>query len=248
MAGSSRTRPTAPDPVGTSHCRGIIAPPVTYEVDGEQYVAVMAGYGGAGALTSGTRAPWLPANTRTKVTSGLQARGKTPCRGSRRRTPPSPNAEGRSHGAQLENGKYAYMRTCMVCHGALVVSGGVIPDLRMLTRRSTRSSGDRVRRRDPRAGMPRSATWSPNRTYRHQAYIISRANEDRAAAAAAKPEPRPSPARAERGPGRRRRQKAIVASTPHCRGSEIEANGVPNVSVVRLFTPVTYWSSSRLVT
>ena len=44
-----------------------------------------------------------------------------------------PRAAGqRSDAAQLENGKYTYTATCMVCHGALVVSGGVIPDLRRL--------------------------------------------------------------------------------------------------------------------
>ena len=32
---------------------GIIAPPMTYSVDGEQYVAVLAGYGGGGAVTGG---------------------------------------------------------------------------------------------------------------------------------------------------------------------------------------------------
>jgi hypothetical protein len=32
---------------------GIVAPPVTYSVDGEQYIAVLAGYGGAGAVTGG---------------------------------------------------------------------------------------------------------------------------------------------------------------------------------------------------
>ncbi|OYW92417.1 MAG: PQQ-dependent dehydrogenase, methanol/ethanol family, partial [Caulobacterales bacterium 32-67-6] len=31
---------------------GVIAPPSTYEIDGEQYVALMVGYGGAGALSS----------------------------------------------------------------------------------------------------------------------------------------------------------------------------------------------------
>jgi hypothetical protein len=44
------------------------------------------------------------------------------------------------------------------------------------------------------------------------------------------------------------RQKPTVASTPHMRGSEIEPKGVPKVSFVMLFTPVTYWSSSTLVT
>lgn len=44
------------------------------------------------------------------------------------------------------------------------------------------------------------------------------------------------------------RQNESVASTPHSRGSEIDAKGVPNVSVVMLLMPVTYWSSSTFVT
>src|SRR5690348_8958224 len=43
-------------------------------------------------------------------------------------------------------------------------------------------------------------------------------------------------------------QNLTVASTPHMRGSEIDANAVPNVVVVMLLMPFTYWSSSRLVT
>ncbi|MEN8161344.1 MAG: PQQ-dependent dehydrogenase, methanol/ethanol family, partial [Myxococcota bacterium] len=39
-------------PAGT----GIVAPPVTYELDGQQYVAVMAGWGGAFALVAGDAA------------------------------------------------------------------------------------------------------------------------------------------------------------------------------------------------
>jgi hypothetical protein len=44
------------------------------------------------------------------------------------------------------------------------------------------------------------------------------------------------------------RQKEIVASAPAKRGAEIDANGVPNVSVVMLLMFVTYWSSSTFVT
>jgi quinohemoprotein ethanol dehydrogenase len=88
--------------------------------------------------------------------------------------------------AQLENGKYAYMRTCMVCHGALVVSGGVIPDLRMLTVEKHSIFKDIVYDGVIHgAGMPRLGDLLAEQDVRDiQAYVISRAREDRAAAAA----------------------------------------------------------------
>jgi quinohemoprotein ethanol dehydrogenase len=75
----------------------------------------------------------------------------------------------------------------MVCHGALAVSGGVVPDLRML---STEKHSifkqivyDGVIHS---AGMPRMGDLVTEQDVRDiQAYVISRANEDRAAAAAA---------------------------------------------------------------
>jgi len=97
--------------------------------------------------------------------------------------------------AQLENGKYAYMRTCMVCHGALVVSGGVIPDLRMLTAEKHSIFKEIVYDGVIHgAGMPRLGDLVTEQDVRDiQAYIISRANEDRAAAQAAeRPSARPS--------------------------------------------------------
>ena len=44
---------------------GVIAPPVTYSVDGEQYVTVMAGWGGAFGLTGGMRTP--PGEPRSRI-------------------------------------------------------------------------------------------------------------------------------------------------------------------------------------
>ena len=41
-------------------------------------------------------------------------------------------------------------------------------------------------------------------------------------------------------PGEAQRQNAMRKSKPQVRGSEIDANGVPNVFAVMLFTPVTY--------
>jgi quinohemoprotein ethanol dehydrogenase len=90
--------------------------------------------------------------------------------------------------AQLENGKYAYMRTCMVCHGALVVSGGVIPDLRMLPAEKHALFKEIVYDGVVHgAGMPRLGDLLTEQDVRDiQAYVISRANEDRAAAAQAR--------------------------------------------------------------
>jgi quinohemoprotein ethanol dehydrogenase len=89
--------------------------------------------------------------------------------------------------AQLENGKYAYMRTCMVCHGALVVSGGVIPDLRMLNAEKHSIFKEIVYDGVIHgAGMPRLGDLVTEQDVRDiHAYVITRANEDRAAAAAA---------------------------------------------------------------
>jgi quinohemoprotein ethanol dehydrogenase len=75
----------------------------------------------------------------------------------------------------------------MVCHGALVVSGGVIPDLRMLPAEKHAIFNEIVYDGVIHgAGMPRLGDLLSGQDVRDiHAYIISRANEDRAAAAAA---------------------------------------------------------------
>jgi quinohemoprotein ethanol dehydrogenase len=166
---------------------GIVAPPVTYAVDGEQYVAVMAGYGGAGALTSGdprTMATGRFVNDGYVLAFKLDGKATLPRIAEKNRTIPEPPRT-EATPAQLENGQYAYMRTCMVCHGALVVSGGVIPDLRML------DAGKHAIFREivfdgviHAAGMPRFGDLLNEQDVRDiQAYVILRANQDRAAAA-----------------------------------------------------------------
>ena len=75
----------------------------------------------------------------------------------------------------------------MVCHGALVVSGGVVPDLRRLTAEKhsifQQIVFDGVIHT---AGMPRMGDLvTPQDVHDIQAYIAQRAREDRAAVAAA---------------------------------------------------------------
>ena len=89
--------------------------------------------------------------------------------------------------AQIENGKYKYGFGCMVCHGALVVSGGVVPDLRRLT--AEKHSIFKAIVYDGAihsAGMPRMGDLVSEQDVADiQAYIIERSQQDRAAAATA---------------------------------------------------------------
>jgi len=164
---------------------GIVAPPVTYEAGGEQYVAVMAGYGGGGGVTGGdprTMASSKYVNEGRVLAFKLGGKATMP-RVAEKNTSIPEQPEISATDAQVENGKYKYMSTCMVCHGALVVSGGVVPDLRMLP------AGKHAIFKEivydgviHGAGMPRMGDLLTEQDVRDiQAYIITRANEDRAA-------------------------------------------------------------------
>jgi len=162
---------------------GIIAPPVTYEVDGEQYVAVMAGYGGAGAVTGGdprTMASARYVNAGQVLAFKLDGKATMPQVAERNlEIPAQPTIDATE--AQLANGASKYMATCMVCHGALAVSGGVIPDLRMLTPAKHAIFREIVYDGVAHgAGMPRMGDLLSEQDVRDiQAYLVTRANQDR---------------------------------------------------------------------
>jgi quinohemoprotein ethanol dehydrogenase len=108
---------------------GIVAPPISYGVDGRQYVAVAVGWGGglsqvAGALTSAAKSTKI---NRLVVLAldgkaGLPPVVVTPAR----LEPPPAHAPA----AMVAAGKALYERRCYVCHGGAVISGGEVPDLR----------------------------------------------------------------------------------------------------------------------
>ena len=118
---------------------GIVAAPMTYEVDGEQYLAVMAGWGGV-ALASGdarsAAAGKYDNNGRLLVfkVDGTEELEQVALKDLT--IPPQPDVTATPE--QLRNGEIQYMSTCGLCHGAMVVSGGVLPDLRRMNE-TTRS-------------------------------------------------------------------------------------------------------------
>ena len=162
---------------------GIIAPPVTYEVGGEQYVAVMAGYGGGGGVTGGdprTMASSKHVNEGRVLAFKLGGKASMP-RVAEKNTSIPEQPKISATDAQVENGKYKYTATCMVCHGALVVSGGVVPDLRMLHAEKHAIFKEIVYDGVIHgAGMPRMGDLLTEQDVRDiQAYVITRANQDR---------------------------------------------------------------------
>jgi quinohemoprotein ethanol dehydrogenase len=110
---------------------GIIAAPVTWEVDGEQYVTVAAGWGGAFAMASG-----VPRHRDNMLSGGrlltfkLGGDAALPAPDVTFLEIPEP-PEMATTPAQIAHGETVYHTYCAVCHGpGAVSSGGGTADLR----------------------------------------------------------------------------------------------------------------------
>jgi quinohemoprotein ethanol dehydrogenase len=108
---------------------GIIAAPITYAVDGEQHVTILAGWGGAAPNAAGEIVMDAAKGGFNRIlTFKLGGKDALP----RLRTverpldPPSATAPAET----LARGLAMYQTYCMICHGDTAVSGGVVPDLR----------------------------------------------------------------------------------------------------------------------
>ena len=108
----------------------VLAGPMTYEVDGEQYVAVGAGFGSVFYLVAGFALdhPGNPENGRILVYK-LGGTATLPKPDMTKIAVPKPPADAAS--AQIvATGHATYNKYCLVCHGYNAIGGGVIPDLR----------------------------------------------------------------------------------------------------------------------
>ncbi|MAE94144.1 MAG: PQQ-dependent dehydrogenase, methanol/ethanol family [Deltaproteobacteria bacterium] len=109
---------------------GIMAPPITYAVNGEQYVAVLAGIGGS---SGGHFTRFQNDNAGQILAWKLGGAAAMP--------EPGPAAASRSEAprlavspAILEQGRIAYHEHCLRCHGMGAKASGLYPDLRFATR------------------------------------------------------------------------------------------------------------------
>ncbi len=111
---------------------GVVAPPITYTVGGTQYVAVLAGWGGAFALSVDGQliAKDRPVrNVSRLLVFKLGADGELPAEASFAKAPLDPPPS-RASAATIAMGGKAYARYCSVCHGPGAVGSTVLPDLR----------------------------------------------------------------------------------------------------------------------
>jgi len=111
---------------------GVVAPPVTFRKDGEQYIAIVAGWGGALALVGGEalKAGAIPNRSRLLVFK-LDGEASLPPAVDKELVIDPPLLTGTPE--QVADGRATYLQYCVFCHGDGMVSGGATPDLRALT-------------------------------------------------------------------------------------------------------------------
>ena len=124
---------------------GTIAPPVTYRVDGVQYLAVMAGWGGIFPLITGPIASSSgeTVNRSRILTFRLGGESELPAVPDSTREFLDFSAITIDAGME-EAGFSVYDRYCGACHGAGAVGGGVIPDLRYSALLASQDAWDAV--------------------------------------------------------------------------------------------------------
>ncbi|NBC37430.1 PQQ-dependent dehydrogenase, methanol/ethanol family [Novosphingobium sp. FSY-8] len=112
---------------------GVLAPPITYRLQGTQYVAVMAGWGGGWPLTGGVMAlqAGKTIGPNRLLVFALDGKAKLPPLVAPSGPPPRAIIDvAPAINAQYARGDGLYGRFCLRCHGAGAVSAGAYPDLR----------------------------------------------------------------------------------------------------------------------
>jgi PQQ-dependent dehydrogenase (methanol/ethanol family) len=164
---------------------GVMAAPVSYAVNGEQYVAVMAGWGGiaAIALPASFLKQAAVANRSRVLVYKLDGTGELPVpEPEPERGPPEPPPLTASVEA-VNQGRDIFNRFCMGCH----LGRGLIPDLRYSSPEVHEAWADIVMDGALEAnGMPGFAQYiSAAEAEATRAYVINRARQEREFRAAA---------------------------------------------------------------
>lgn len=157
---------------------GLMAPPVTYTVDGIQYVTVMAGWGGSGGgMNMPTMGAVKPGWGRI-LTFALNGSAtlKAPPYG--HKEPPVPAVTAKQDPKVVHQGALLFSSNCFSCHGLNAIAGP-LPDVRYSDKKTLDSLASIVLDGSRAAdGMPSfKKILKPKDVEAIRAYIISRSQE-----------------------------------------------------------------------
>jgi len=164
---------------------GIVAPPVTYEAGGAQYVVVELGWGGAFPLSAGELARGYAPNDQNVPRvlafklNGTDTMPAAPAPLQRQLNPPAETASA----AVVAQGKAHYHSYCNVCHGDSAVSSGVLPDLRYSAALSNQATWQSIVHDGVLQGngmISFAQALTPQQIESIRAYVIHRAHEQMA--------------------------------------------------------------------
>ncbi|HVR90737.1 MAG TPA: PQQ-dependent dehydrogenase, methanol/ethanol family [Novosphingobium sp.] len=161
---------------------GILAAPMTYAIGGEQYVAIMVGWGGVLDVSGGRLVGQMTPNISRLLVFKLGASGTLPApppSAARVLDPPPPSGTP----AQLAAGAKSYTNSCSVCHGNAAVAGALNPDLRHATALGNPKLWQQIVH-DGLLTQNGMVAWkgqfSPEQIEEIRLYVVKRANEDKA--------------------------------------------------------------------
>jgi alcohol dehydrogenase (cytochrome c)/quinohemoprotein ethanol dehydrogenase len=108
---------------------GVIAAPMTYTINGEQFIAIVVGWGGVYPLTAGelNKKGSLGVNRSRVLAFKIGGDVKLPEPAGAAEIKPAPRV---GNDTMAQRGFTVFHTYCMVCHGDAAVGGGVLPDLR----------------------------------------------------------------------------------------------------------------------
>ncbi|NLR72230.1 PQQ-dependent dehydrogenase, methanol/ethanol family [Novosphingobium sp. ERN07] len=162
---------------------GVVAAPVTFKVGNDQYVAVLAGWGGVWPLATGVLADKSGPvrNISRLLVFKLGGKGKLPDAPPFEERPLDPPAPVGTP-ATIAQGSYLYGKYCTVCHGDAAI-GGLLPDLRHSGVNADAGAWQTVVHDgalvdNGMIGWGKYMTKEQIESIRH--YVIKRANEDKA--------------------------------------------------------------------
>ena len=156
---------------------GIMAPPITYLLDGVQYITLMVGWGGSAGENNVPGSGPVKIGYGRVLTFSLGGNAKLDVPPYGHQGPPLPSIQFHATPETVHQGEVLFNRYCFYCHGVGAVSSSGIPDLRYATAATHQHFqsivlGGAFRQ----AGMPSfQDALKPGQVRAIEVYILSRA-------------------------------------------------------------------------